>query len=108
MAPPKKCNRGLFHINANINRSNSKEEREDPRIPFQEKDPEPGDYVIVAFARKNSVVPHVGIIRAAKDEDGNYEIHFLCKSLRYKMSYAFVEHIHEEVQNILCLCGTYT
>ena len=100
MAPPKKCAKGLFHINANIYRSNPKEEREDPRIPFQEKDSEPGDYVKVAFARKNSVVHHVGIIRAAKDEDEDYEINFLCKSSRYKMSYAFVEPIREVINSV--------
>ena len=75
-------------------------EWEDPRISFQKKDIEPGDYVIVAFARKNGVMHYAGIIWAAKDEEEDHDIHFLCKSSRYKVSYAFVNPIHDEINYV--------
>ena len=101
MAPPKKYIRGLFCTNVtdeqDVNESSSDEELEDPSVPLQEKDPEPGDFVLVVFARKNSIVHYIVIIKADKDEDGDYEVQFLRRSTRHKMSYAFVEPIQKEI-----------
>ena len=82
-----------------VNESSSDEEWEDPNVPLQ-KDPEPGDFVLVKFARKNGIVDYVGIIKADKDEDGDCEVQFLRRSARHKMSYAFVEPIQKEINSV--------
>lgn len=68
------------------------DETEDLELnPLQPKDPEPGDYVVVEYARKRSKVHYIGIIVQCKDDEGDYEIKFLKKSTKHTKSLAFVE-----------------
>ncbi|KAK2159065.1 hypothetical protein LSH36_159g04014 [Paralvinella palmiformis] len=52
------------------------EERTNPEEPikFQDKDPQPGDYVLVEYAGKDKKCHYIGLITQAKDEEGDFEV----------------------------------
>ena len=78
-----------------VSGSNSEEKWEDRRASFQE-DLEPGDYAVVGLAIKHRVVHYVGIIRTAKDEDGEYEIQLFHGSTKHMMDCACLCETHKE------------
>ena len=70
------------------------EERADPEEPikFQDKDPEPGDYVFVEYAGKDKKRHYISLItQPNNDEEGDYEVKFVHKSSKHVKSCYFVE-----------------
>ena len=52
-------------------------------VSLSEKNPEPGDYVIVVFARKHSVMHQFCITRAETDGEGDCQVQFSAQVIRY-------------------------
>ncbi|XP_064606151.1 uncharacterized protein LOC135471033 [Liolophura sinensis] len=103
----KKVSRGLFEDDEETETesmdsydSSSPEQSDDSDIVFQEKDPDPGDYVLVKYARKSRVVHYIGVIKQPKDRDGDYEVQFLRRSTRHTTAFAFVEPLVEDISSV--------
>ena len=77
------------------------EERVDLEEPikFQNRHPEPGDYVLVEYAGKEKKRHYIRLITQAKDEEGDFEVKFLRKSAKHVMSCCFVEPYTEEINS---------
>ena len=78
------------------------EERANPEEPikFQDKDPEPGDYILVEYAGKDKKRHYIGLITQPKDEEGDFEVKFLRKSTKHVKSCCFVEPYTEEINSV--------
>ena len=67
---------------------------------FQNKIPEPGDYVLVEYEGKYKKRHYIGVITQPKDEEGDFEVKFLRKSAKHVMSCCFVEPYTEEINSV--------
>ena len=47
---------------------------EEAIIQFQDKEPEPGDYVLVEYAGKDKERDYIGFITQPKDEEDDFEV----------------------------------
>ena len=69
-------------------------------IKFQDKDPEPRDYILVKYAGKDKKRHYIGFITSPKGEEGDFEVKFLCKSAKHVMTCCFVEIYTEEINYV--------
>ena len=69
-------------------------------IQFQDKEPEPGDYVLVEYAGKDKKRHYIGLITQPKDGEDDFEVKFLRKSAKHVLSCCFVEPYTQEIVSV--------
>ena len=66
-------------------------------IQFQDKEPEPGDYVLVEYAGKDKKRHCIGLITRPKDGEDDFEVNFSANRQSMYYPVALLSHTHKRL-----------